>query len=367
MRAVSLLVGLDIQDQVIIVVIVAKKHPEQVVCQFEVLLSAPVLAYGQLINPSLLADKLHEIVKQLPIGCEYLLCLAENQTLTQHLALPKGIAPHEYDMIVATSLPRLFALNEREIVYDYIADETGLTITAAKRQTITGWQNLFSQLARRLVCISVKRPLSEIDFTDKSPFFYAQQLLITHDRCLNFLPWRAKLYTFRRSCFLLFGLLYLMIGLIFLILIGLHYRELLRTQMVLVTQRNDELQLKNTQLVNLVTLNERVAQFKQMQKASVAIRQSSAMLLAHFIHIAKALPEQVWLEKLDYDNFIFQLTGKSLTEEGISRFMAQLCVPSMKRDCQLNLLQQPDISGFTFEIDMVIQHQKENDHADALF
>jgi Tfp pilus assembly protein PilN len=349
MRLKKLQIGLDIQEKAILCVINDRKWGHKKMRTIKVRLSDPILSGGQLTDPERLQYYLKKFDRRLSTGCEYAISLETNQTFTQQITLPIGIALKDYAALIPAAIQQWFPLPIEELAFDFRVEHKQLIITAAHKRTIEQWQTLFNQIGLNLIRISIK------PITNQSPsdlFYCARQSITFNGPQFNLLPWRQIQKRHRQYYLFILSILSVITLIFIFYLVWASYTHKLQYVTQRLAQLEQQTQLKQHQIKNIQQLEQQIADLATQQRQRQQYQNTLFELRSHLIEIANLLPNGVWLTQLTFTSTLFTLTGRSLTYLQVIQYIEQLCQLPSITTCQLKSLQQKNTNEFSFALEL---------------
>lgn len=254
--------------------------------------------------------------------------LNESTLMKRELQLPNlRLSPYEINTYVKNTLTKIFHSVE-PLSYDYLLDATQHDSTLAKVLTLYACplslighyhHNLPQSL--RLYFIGIPHSLLNCQVTDLDIDVIACKPCLAG---INFMPWRDDEVKQKQRYFLLQITVCLL--LLSMILIGftyLSYQELnqhYQEQAVL----QQKYQQMNQQLSTLIALQKQNKQLELIINQQQKSKEHLARLLDCFHLVAMKVPDNVWLNSVEYQNNTMKLTGSAFLHEDILLFVNAL-------------------------------------------
>lgn len=253
--------------------------------------------------------------------------LMDHRTKKASLALPNiPLLPFEIDDYVKQSLAKIF-INQESLAYDFIIED--------KRQTVEGNQQIivYAYPSKQIDGLIKLFPWQVIFLGIPNQFINESAVLKFDVNALatmkqidgiNLLPWRNWQRKARRKQF--FYVCFSLLIVITSVSIILYYLALqaLNQQIHRNTQLQDLYLKSKSQLTQLIDINKQNNQLKAILTQRQSITNNYAHLIESLMSLSETIPNNLWLNSLEYYDDHLNINGVSYLYDDILLFSLQL-------------------------------------------
>lgn len=253
--------------------------------------------------------------------------LSLDTIMKANLPLPQlNLMPYELDEYVKYSLPKLF-LNQTSLAYDFSIENDILNQDSLQQLKVYAYPIkqigfLIEHLPWHMNFIGIPLP-SKTELTDYGSSFIdiATMIDITG---INLLPWREQQRKNKRRYFYYLSMTIVVI--LFIITLTIYHllSQALSYQIDITKQLQNRYLQTRTQLTELIELGKQNEQLELLLNQRLVTINHHKDMLTLLIILAEMIPNNMWLNEVEYTDYQLNIKGISLFYGDILSLVAQL-------------------------------------------